>query len=106
MALQLCGRLVWVVYDGPAALEAARSFRPDAALLDIGMPGMDGWEVARRLREQPDTAGMLLIAITGYSTDEDRRHSREAGMNHHLAKPADFDQIEGLLETVAGRPLR
>jgi PAS domain S-box-containing protein len=86
-----------VAHDGVAALELARSFRPDVALLDIGLPVMDGYELARRLREQRGPGELRLIAITGYGQETDRARSREAGFDHHLVKPIAFDALVPLL---------
>lgn len=88
---------VRLAHDGPAALEIAQTFSPAVVLLDIGLPGMDGYEVARRLRAEPRCAGALIIALSGYGQDEDRRLSREAGFDHHLVKPVDLEQIYALL---------
>jgi CheY-like chemotaxis protein len=85
------------VHDGPAALRCVRIHKPSAAVLDIGMPGMDGYEVARRTRADPDGAGLLLIALTGWGNEEDRRRSKEAGIDHHLVKPVELDVLESLL---------
>lgn len=95
--LDTFGYRVKVFYDGNAALQFARQDRPDAVLLDIGLPDMDGYEVARRLRTEYGLADTCLIAISGYGTDEDRRRSREAGFDHHLVKPVDIDALRGLL---------
>jgi PAS domain S-box-containing protein len=84
-------------FDGPSALVAAEEFDPQAVVLDLGMPGMDGLEVARRFRANPDNGGLLLIAVTGWDKLEDRRKSREAGFDHHLAKPVPFDRLCELL---------
>ena len=86
-----------VTHDGPSALLVADSFLPDAVLLDIGMPGMDGYEVARQLRGHPDHADVLLIALTGWSYPQDHARSRAAGFDHHLRKPAEVDQLMALL---------
>ncbi len=104
--LQLSGHEVRAVYDGPGALAAARAFRPGAVVLDVGLPGMDGYEVARRLRREPGGAEMLLIALTGYGQDDDRRRSEQAGFDHHLVKPADPLALEAALRPVppAERP--
>jgi CheY-like chemotaxis protein len=92
-------------YDGPSALRLAASFRPEIVLLDLGLPHMDGFEVARRLRNSPEFADTLLVALTGYGTDEDRRRSREAGFDEHLVKPPSMDSIDALLRhpKLAGR---
>ena len=73
-------------------------------LLDIGMPGMDGYEVARRIRQQPEFDDVTLIALTGWGQEEDRRRSREAGFDHHLIKPADIGALETLLHSLEARP--
>jgi PAS domain S-box-containing protein len=101
--LRLLGHDVRVTHDGPRALAAAADGWPELVLLDIGMPGMDGYEVARRLRADPATAGAVLAALTGWGQEEDRRRSKEAGFDHHLVKPADLDMLQRLL---AGLPAR
>jgi PAS domain S-box-containing protein len=83
------GHYVCTTRDGASALEIARTFRPEIVLLDIGLPRMDGYEVAKRLREQPETRDTFLIALTGYGQEEDRRRTAQAGFNAHLTKPAD-----------------
>lgn len=95
--LSAMGATVRTAYDGPAALEALDSFNPDAVLLDIGMPGMDGYEVARRIRRTPAHAEVLLIAQTGWGQEHDHRRSRAAGFDHHMVKPVDIDKLCGLL---------
>ncbi len=87
--LRLKGHEVQVAYDGPAALERARSFHPDVILLDIGLPGLDGYQVASKLRQRRRTAKTLLIALTGYGQEEDQLLAQEAGFDHHLTKPVD-----------------
>jgi two-component system CheB/CheR fusion protein len=89
-------------YDGPEALEAARAYRPEAVLLDIGMPGMDGYEVARRLRQEPGLERALLVALTGYGQESDRRRSREAGIDYHLVKPVEPEELRALLARPSG----
>lgn len=108
--LRLEGYAVQTAFDGKAALTAAAKDPPDAVLIDIGLPGMDGCEVARALRRQAgqssdgfETRPFLLIAITGYDREEDRRRIREAGFDHHLVKPIEMAMLRGLLET-APRP--
>jgi two-component system CheB/CheR fusion protein len=88
---------VRTAYDGPAALEAAQSYRPEVAVVDLGLPRMDGCELARQLRGQPGWDAVLLIALTGSSRDEDRRRTREAGFDHHLVKPVEFADLQRLL---------
>jgi two-component system CheB/CheR fusion protein len=92
------GQTVAVAHDGPSALELAREFRPDVVFLDIGLPGMDGHEVARSLRRLPETNRARLVALTGWGQEQDRRRSREAGFDHHLVKPAEVDDILRILE--------
>ena len=101
--LRLLGHQVRVAYDGMAGLEAARVFRPQVALLDIGMPGIDGIELAKRLRREPEFDDMLMIALTGYGRDEDRRRSSEAGFNAHLVKPVDIAALNGMIAKHAAR---
>jgi PAS domain S-box-containing protein len=103
---RLWGQEIQVAYDGPSALEVAQSFQPEVVLLDIGLPGMDGCEVARRLRGEPELADVLLIAVTGWGQERDRLQVHNAGFNHHLVKPVDLDALKELLVTRAGRPAR
>jgi signal transduction histidine kinase len=101
-ALRHTGHDVSVALDGPAALDTARRFRPDAALLDIGLPIMDGYELAVRLRADRDgDRPLTLIAVTGYGQDPDRRRSSEAGFEAHLLKPVDLETLEELLQSTA-----
>ena len=95
--LRVRGHEVRVAHDGPSALEEARADPPDVVLLDIGLPGMDGYEVAGRLRELEGPDRSLLVAVTGYGQEEDRRRSREAGFDHHLVKPVDPKSLEEFL---------
>jgi len=94
---RIMGQQVEVAYDGPRAVEVAGTFRPEVVLLDIGLPGMSGYEVAQRLRGGPETGGAMLIALTGWGQEEDRRRSRAAGIDVHLVKPVDLDAIRDLL---------
>jgi CheY-like chemotaxis protein/two-component sensor histidine kinase len=103
MLLGMRGHEVRVAYDGAEALRAFDDFSPHVLLLDIGMPGMSGYEVARRLRAAPASEGVLIVAMTGYGQDEDRRRAREAGFDHHLVKPVEFDVLFALLD---GDPAR
>jgi CheY-like chemotaxis protein len=95
--LQLLGNQVEVVHHGVAALEAAQIFRPEFVLLDIGLPGMDGYEVAATLRKNGLCENTVIIAVSGYGQEDDRRRGREAGFDHHLVKPVDFDVLTTLL---------
>jgi PAS domain S-box-containing protein len=92
---------VRTVHDSAAALEAALDYRPDGVLLDIGLPGLSGLEVARHIRSQPTLENVVLIALTGYGLASDRQRSQEAGFDHHLVKPADFGQVQEILASVS-----
>jgi signal transduction histidine kinase len=94
--LRLLGWEVEVAHDGPGGIEAARAFRPGVILLDIGLPGLDGYEVARTLRREGFGAARI-IAISGYGQEEDRLRSQESGMDHHLVKPVDVEAIAELI---------
>jgi CheY-like chemotaxis protein len=97
MLLQLSGHATWIAYDGHAALALATEHAPEVVLLDIGLPGMDGYQVARKLRELPQTCDSLLIALTGYGQADDRRRSAEAGFDGHFVKPVDIDALHALI---------
>ncbi|MFN7133713.1 MAG: response regulator, partial [Myxococcales bacterium] len=97
-ALEAHGYAVALAHDGPAALQIARSFEPEVALLDIGLPVMDGFELAQRLRAQMPEEPPLLIAISGYGQEADRERSRAAGFDAHFVKPADLDAIVARIE--------
>jgi CheY-like chemotaxis protein len=101
MLALLLGRLgagkVETTNDGPSAVVKATELRPDLILLDIGLPGMDGYQVARTLRGQSDLDGSVLVALTGYGQEQDRRRSREAGFDEHLVKPASIDDLKRVL---------
>lgn len=98
MLLKLAGQDVRVAYDGPTALRLAIDFRPALVLLDLGMPGMDGYEVCRRLRRESALVGTTVVALTGWGQDEDRRRSHEAGFDHHIVKPVEPGALERLLD--------
>jgi CheY-like chemotaxis protein len=95
--LGVLGYEVKVAYDGPEAIQAADGFMPDAALLDIGLPHLSGYDIARHMRSTRGP-GVLLVAITGWGQEDDRRRAREAGFDSHFTKPADFEQLTGLLD--------
>lgn len=101
MLLKRLGHDVRTAHTGPKALEAAQDYQPSLLLLDIGMPGLNGYEVAKRIREQPVLDGVMLVAVTGYGHEADRQLSRQAGFDHHLVKPTDFSQVERILATVS-----
>jgi signal transduction histidine kinase len=98
--LQLSGHEVYTAANGAVALESAEQHRPEVALLDIGMPKLDGYEVARRIRAQPWGQRITLVALTGWGQDSDRRRSQEAGFDSHLVKPLDLDKLTELLATL------
>ena len=104
MLLEMSGHKGRIAHDGPSALEAALAWQPDVVLLDIGLPGLSGFEVARLIRQQPLLKNVVLVALTGYGLEADRQRSQEAGFDHHLVKPADFDEIEKILASVSPGP--
>ena len=91
------GHDVRTAYDGSTAIDLAREFTPEAALLDVGLPGMNGYDVAKELRRGANGSAVTLVAFTGYGQDEDRRHSKEAGFDFHLVKPADPAVLQRVL---------
>ncbi len=95
--LQLMGYETAIAYDGVSAVDSAETFRPFAVLLDLGLPGLDGYEVARRIRAQSWGKDVTLVAATGWGSADDRRRSREAGFDHHMVKPVDLDELAKLL---------
>ncbi len=97
MMLQIYGHRVRTAFDGEGALSAVRAERPDAVVLDIGLPQMDGYEVARRLRAEPGGERILLIALTGYGQAGDRQKAMGVGFDHHLVKPVDPAALQRLL---------
>lgn len=101
MLLEATGHDVQLAYDGPTALQATLDYGPHVVLLDIGLPGLDGYEVAKRIREQPTLKNIVVVAMTGYGNVVDVRRSEEAGFNHHLVKPADFMKVKEILATVS-----
>ena len=99
LVMGLMGHEVEVVHDGPSAIERLAAWEADAILLDIGMPGMNGYDVARRIREQ-GREGLMIVAVTGWGAADDRALSEEAGIDAHLVKPVDMDR---LMAVFAGR---
>lgn len=97
MLLRLKGNDIRTAYDGLEAVEVAASFRPELVLLDIGLPKLNGYDVARRIRQQPWGRDMVLVALTGWGQEEDRRRSQEAGFNFHIVKPVELEALEKLL---------
>jgi CheY-like chemotaxis protein len=97
MLLRLWGHAVQVAYDGPTALAAVRASRPGVVFLDLGLPGMTGYEVAEWLRQEQGEVCPALVALTGHGHDEDRRRTREAGFSEHLVKPTDPEELRRLL---------
>ncbi len=97
MMLESINQQVTITHDGPTAIQQALAERPDIVFLDIAMPGMNGYDVARALRLKPELQSIKLVALTGYGNEEDRRRAIEAGFDHHLTKPASIDQLAHLL---------
>jgi CheY-like chemotaxis protein len=100
LLLETRGSEVRIAHDGPSALEVAREFHPEVALLDIGMPGMDGYEVARHIRSKYPERRTALVALTGWGQDKDRERAREAGFDRHLVKPAEIGALQALLSSL------
>ena len=101
MILEACGYVTRVAHDGAEALEAAKAFRPQVAFLDIGMPGMDGYDTARAMRRLEGLEGMTLVALTGWGAESDRQKSSEAGFDQHLTKPVQLDVVQDVLAKLA-----
>lgn len=102
--LRASGHDVRTAHDGATAVKTAIDFRPNVVLLDIGLPRMDGYEVARKMRQQSVLKNVVLVALTGYGQESDRKRSQEAGFDHHLLKPADYETVLQILATVAPSP--
>jgi CheY-like chemotaxis protein len=97
MMLKLMGNDVRTAHDGLTAVEVADSYRPEMILLDIGLPKLNGYDACRRIREQAWSKGLVIVALTGWGQDEDRRRSQEAGFDHHLVKPVEIAMLQQLL---------
>jgi CheY-like chemotaxis protein len=98
--LGLLGHQTVVAHTGPDGLAAVRAARPDLALLDIGLPGMDGYELARRLKADPATRGVVLAAVSGYGREQNSAHARDTGFDHHFVKPLELAALQSLLQSV------
>jgi CheY-like chemotaxis protein len=101
LLLEADGHEVRMAGDGASGLAAAREYRPDVALLDIGLPKMNGFELAQRIREDPSLEGTLLVAVTGYGQMHDRARASASGFQHHLVKPVEFGALRQLLRQTA-----
>jgi len=103
MLLEVLGHRVRTVGDGVAAMDAARANIPDVMLVDIGLPGMDGYEVARCVRRDPDLKHIVLVALTGYGGDEDKKKAMAVGFDYHLVKPVSPEALQGLVVRLADK---
>jgi CheY-like chemotaxis protein len=101
MLLEMAGHHVYLAHDGPEALDAANTCEPQLVFLDIGLPKLDGYEVAIRLAAR--RPAIMLVAMTGYGQSTDRERAHQSGFAHHLVKPADFERIEQILQEAAHR---
>ena len=99
--MRATGHDVRTAHDGPTALEAALDYQSGVVVLDIGLPGLNGYEVAKRIRQNPVLKNVVLVALTGYGQELDRETSLQAGFNHHLVKPARFEQLQKILATAS-----
>jgi CheY-like chemotaxis protein len=97
MLLEALGHEAEVVHNGEAAIAATASRKPEVILMDIGLPGINGYEAARRIRNDSAGTAMLIVALTGWGQEPDRRRSSEAGIDHHLVKPLDLDKLRLIL---------
>ena len=104
MLVEESGHDVQTAFDGSAVVEAALDYRPHLVLLDIGLPGLNGLEVAKKLRQQPGLQNVVLVAMTGYGQEGDRQRSHEAGFDHHLVKPGDFGKLLQIMATISESP--
>lgn len=104
MILSIMGHETRTAHDGEMAVATAESFLPDVVLLDIGLPKLNGYEVAQRIREQPWGVSMFLIAVTGWGQEEDRQRSSEVGLNMHMVKPVEASALEKLLAELPQDP--
>ncbi len=100
LLLEAAGHDAQMAYEGVSAVKVALKFRPHVVLLDIGLPRLDGYEVAKRLRQDASFVDVVMVAMTGYGQATDKLRSQDAGFNHHLVKPADFGEVQQILATV------
>jgi len=103
MLLRISGNETALAHDGAEAVEVAQQFAPDMVLLDLGLPKLNGYDAARQIRAQPWGKNMMLVALTGWGQEEDRRKSKEVGFDHHLVKPVDHNSLMILLDELRSR---
>lgn len=104
LLLETLGHQVWVSNDGHDALVTAQRAAPSILFLDIGLPDMDGYELARRLRQAEETASSVLVAVTGYGQPEDKERAMKAGFDHHLVKPVKMSAVQSLIDSINQLP--
>jgi CheY-like chemotaxis protein len=104
--MKLAGHEVRMAFDGLEAVRAAETFRPHIVFLDLGLPKLGGGEAARQIRQQPWSKGMILVAVTGWGQDGDRRKSREVGFDEHLVKPAKLEDLTKIIDRIPAQSLR
>ena len=104
--LRQMGHEVQLAHDGMEAVSASEAFRPDIVLLDLGMPKLNGYQAAQRIRQQPGGRDITLVALTGWGQEEDRRRTRDVGFDSHLVKPVDRNALESLLSHVESKAVR
>ena len=105
MLVKAVGYDVQAAHDGPTALQTVLDYQPHVVLLDIGLPKLNGYEVAQRIRNEPLVSNVVLVALTGYGREEDRLHSLEAGFDHHLVKPGDFKDVQTILAAASEKAI-
>jgi len=103
--LKFTGNETYLAYDGLEAVEATEQYRPDVVLLDIGLPKLNGLDACRRIREQPWGKDLVLVALTGWGQEEDRRKSKDAGFDHHMVKPVEYAALMKLLDELIPTPV-
>ena len=100
LLLQLAGHTVRTAHSGPEALTTAAAFRPELIFLDLGLPGMSGYDVTRQLRASPELAGLVIVALTSWGRASDRQRTKEVGFDHHLTKPMEWAEVETLIASL------